>query len=181
MTCHCQSFSKSGNMYQVVNMTCSASLKAPIARLEEIPLPHARYNPRRFSAIFGRFEEHHTTALVFKSGKIITAGSLEVAQAEAVVAEIAAMCRQDIAHFAVTNIASRLDVGFRVAIDRLANENNSIVKFEPELSTSCVIRTPTAVSLLHFSGRGILTSIKSIEDIPEAANGIVALVAPYKL
>lgn len=90
---------------------------------------NSEYNPRRFAACIMRIREPKTTALIFKSGKVVCTGakSEEICQTSS---KLYAKAIQKIGYkvtvqdFRIQNVVASCDVKFQVSLEGLAMEHH---------------------------------------------------------
>ncbi|XP_076910031.1 TATA-box-binding protein-like [Bidens hawaiensis] len=156
------------NVVSTVNLDCTLDLK-------EIAL-HARnaeYNPKRFAAIIMRIREPKTTALIFRTGKMVCTGAKSEHQSKLAARKFARIIQKlgfpaKFKDFKIQNIVGSCDVKFPIRLEGLANDHGAFSTYEPELFPGLVYRMkqPKIVLLIFVSGKIVLTGAK-VSDIHE--------------
>lgn len=128
-----------------------------------------------------RIRDPRTTALLFKSGKMIVTGAknekdnLNGARKYTAILQklgIPAVFND----FKVQNITATFDCGFPIRLESFLYDtsNHNFSTYEPELFPGLIYRMvePKAVLLIFVSGKVVLTGVKTNELILEAVNEI---------
>lgn len=140
---------------------------------------NAEYNPRRFAAVIMRIREPRTTALVFRSGKMIVTGAKNEIDSRnaakiytAIIQKVgfSATCRD----YKIQNMTATCDVGFPIRLEGLLYAHASNATYEPELFPGLVYRMtdPKVVLLIFVSGKIVVTGAKTEDILSEAYSNI---------
>eukprot|EP01041_Mallomonas_annulata_P001415 gene1415-2713_t len=130
---------------------------------------NAEYNPRRFAAVIMRIREPRTTALIFRSGKMIVTGAkteIESRRAGKIYVAIiqkVGFSTAEFREYKVQNMTATCDVGFPIRLEGLLYAHASNATYEPELFPGLVYRMvdPKVVILIFVSGKIVVTGAKS--------------------
>ena len=131
---------------------------------------NSEYNPRRFAACIMRIREPKTTALIFKSGKVVCTG----AKSEDISRQSAKMYAKAVKKigypvrfhdFRIQNVVASCDLKFPVSLEGLANEHFHFSQYDPELFPGLIYRLqkPKLVMLIFVSGKIVFTGAKTRE------------------
>jgi transcription initiation factor TFIID TATA-box-binding protein len=127
-----------------------------------------------------REENAKTTALVFRSGKIVVTGAKSEELAMCAAKRYAKMIRKiinrkvDIGDFKIHNVVATADFGMEIGLERLSLEHSTFSSYEPELFPGLVYRmiSPKCVMLIFASGKVVFTGAKTMADVLEARDCI---------
>mmetsp|Transcript_307 Transcript_307/g.294 ORF Transcript_307/g.294 Transcript_307/m.294 type:complete len:208 (+) Transcript_307:70-693(+) len=133
---------------------------------------NAEYNPRRFAAVIMRLREPRTTALIFKTGKMIVTGSKdeqESRSAAKLYVKIIQKCGfpAQVSDYKISNISATVDFGFPIRLEGLMYAHHSNCTYEPELFPGLVYRMsePKIVLLIFVSGKVVITGAKDVDSL----------------
>lgn len=170
------------NIVATVNLCCPLDLRQIALRAR-----NAEYNPRRFAAVIMRIREPRTTALLFRSGKIVCTGARSELQARTAARKFARIAQKlgydaKFHDFKVQNIVASCDVGFSIKLESLALNHAQFSCYEPELFPGLVYRMvkPCILLLVFVSGKVVLTGAKLREDIYKAFENIYPILKKYQ-
>ncbi|XP_075533834.1 uncharacterized protein LOC142566828 [Dermacentor variabilis] len=170
------------NIVATVNLCCPLDLRQIALRAR-----NAEYNPRRFAAVIMRIREPRTTALLFRSGKIVCTGARSELQARIAARKFARIAQKlgynaKFNDFKVQNIVASCDVGFSIKLESLALNHAQFSCYEPELFPGLVYRMvkPCILLLVFVSGKVVLTGAKLREDIYKAFENIYPILKKYQ-
>ena len=117
-----------------------------------------------------RIREPKTTALIFKSGKVVCTGakSEQISQTSAKL-----YYRQvkklgfpvQLTDFKIQNVVASCDLQFSISLEGLANEHYKFCRYDPELFPGLIYRLtqPKLVMLIFNSGKIVFTGAKTRE------------------
>ena len=118
--------------------------------------------------------EMRTTALIFRSGKIVVTGAKSEELAETAAKHFSKILRKvfpskhlQMEEFKVHNVVASCDFGFQISLESLGAEHNKFATYEPELFPGLIYRMilPKVCMLIFTSGKVVFTGAKSREDI----------------
>merc|ERR1712070_588167 len=106
---------------------------------------NAEYNPKRFAAVIMRIREPKTTALIFKSGKMVVTGAKSEEQARNAARKYARIIQKldfpaRFTEFEIQNIVASCDVKFPIRLEGLAYKHSHYSSYEPELFPGLIYR-----------------------------------------
>lgn len=140
---------------------------------------NAEYNPRRFAAVIMRLREPRTTALVFKTGKMIVTGAkdeIESRHAASLYVKIIHKCGfpAKVIDYKISNISATVDFGFPIRLEGLMYAHHSNCTYEPELFPGLVYRMtePKIVLLIFVSGKVVITGAKDVNSLTAGLTNI---------
>lgn len=170
------------NVVSTVNLSCTLNLMQIAAKAR-----NAEYNPKRFAAVIMRIREPKTTALIFKSGKMVCTGAKSEADSRIAARKYAKIILKlgfpaKFLEFKVQNIVASCDVGFPVRLEGLACQHSDYSSYEPELFPGLIYRMlhPKVVILIFVSGKIVLTGAKERKQINEAFHNIYHVLQDFK-
>ncbi|EFA77689.1 TATA-binding protein [Heterostelium album PN500] len=121
------------NIVSTVNMGTQLDLKT-IA----LGARNAEYNPKRFAAVIMRIREPKTTALIFKSGKMVCTGAKSEEASKLAARKYARIIQKldfpaQFTDFKIQNIVGSCDVKFPIKLEMLNNTHNSFTNVREEI------------------------------------------------
>jgi len=148
---------------------------------------NAEYNPKRFSAVIMRIREPKTTALIFRSGKMVVTGAKSEEQARTAARKYARIIQKldfpiHFTDFKIQNIVGSVDVRFPIRLEGLALKHDRYSSYEPELFPGLIYRMvqPKIVLLIFVSGKVVLTGGKVRQEIYSAFDQIYPVLQEYR-
>lgn len=148
---------------------------------------NAEYNPTRFQAVILRIREPRSTALIFKSGKMIVTGTKKKVDNKNACEKYTAIIRKigfpvSMGNYTVQNITATGDAGFPVRLEGFIYAHSSVSTYEPELFPGLVYRmaSPKMTLLIFVSGKIVLTGAKTTEDLETAGNDIIEKLMEFR-
>ena len=133
---------------------------------------NAEYNPKRFAAVIMRIREPKTTALIFKSGKMVVTGAKTEEDARNAARKYARIIQKldfpvHFVDFKIQNMVGSCDVRFPIRLEGLAYKHSHYSSYEPELFPGLIYRMvqPKIVLLIFVSGKVVLTGGKLRHEI----------------
>ena len=115
---------------QNVVATVNLGLQVDLEKISQTAR-NAEYNPRRFAAVIMRIREPRTTALIFKSGKMIVTGAKkeeDSRKASKIYVSIIKKCgfpAADLRDYKLQNMTATCDVGFPIRLEGLLFAHSS--------------------------------------------------------
>eukprot|EP00049_Salpingoeca_infusionum_P006388 m.106160 g.106160 ORF g.106160 m.106160 type:complete len:204 (-) comp13294_c0_seq3:289-900(-) len=170
------------NLVATVHLGCTLDLKHIAVHAR-----NAEYSPKRFSAVIMRIREPQTTALIFKTGKMVCTGAKSEDMAYRAGRKFAKMIRKlgfqvRFENFTVQNMVGSVDVKFPIRLEALAANNQQFCTYEPECFPGLIYRmaSPKVVLLVFVSGKIVITGAKKREDIVEAFSNLHAILLQFR-
>jgi transcription initiation factor TFIID TATA-box-binding protein len=141
---------------------------------------NAEYNPKRFAAVIMRIREPKTTALIFRSGKMVCTGAKTERESEAAARKYAKTIKKlgfevKFKEFTIQNIVASCSVDYRLDLEKLRTIHEKFCTYDPEIFPGLIYRMeqPKIVLLLFCSGKVVLTGAKKREQLILAFSKIV--------
>ena len=155
---------------KIVNLTATANFGT------EIDLT-TLHRPRKFSGAV--IKGNKSTALVFKTGKIVVVGTTSVEAAYEAVLYYRDKLKlgSEICDFKVHNFVGSCSLGFQLDLNSMGQENNCI--YSPEIFPGLTY-TNNATVLLFRSGKCVITGCKTLDDIDVSYNDLVIFVKKFR-
>lgn len=178
----------SENIPKLQNIVSTVNLKC-LLDLREIALKakNAEYNPRRFAAVIMRIREPKTTALIFRSGKMVCTGAKSEEDCKRATRQFAKIIQKlgfpvKFTEFKIENIVASCDVKFPIRLEGLASKYIKFSSYEPEMFPGLIFHMvePKVVLLIFVSGKIVLTGAKNREEIYRAYKSICPVLSQYK-
>jgi len=171
------------NVVATANLGCLLDLKtiAMAAR-------NAEYNPRRFSAVIMRIREPKSTALVFKSGKLVVTGTKSEADARHPARKFGRVIKKVgynqvvFRDFHVENLVSTFNVPFPIHLEQLYRSlpNQTHSQYEPEVFPGLICRAKKGTLLIFVSGKCVMIGMKTKTEIEDAYTFILPWLEKYR-
>eukprot|EP00326_Haptolina_ericina_P035395 CAMPEP_0181255040 /NCGR_PEP_ID=MMETSP1096-20121128/48932_1 /TAXON_ID=156174 ORGANISM="Chrysochromulina ericina, Strain CCMP281" /NCGR_SAMPLE_ID=MMETSP1096 /ASSEMBLY_ACC=CAM_ASM_000453 /LENGTH=162 /DNA_ID=CAMNT_0023353131 /DNA_START=196 /DNA_END=681 /DNA_ORIENTATION=+ len=130
---------------QNVVATCNLAVELDLKRIA-MQARNAEYNPKRFSAVIMRVREPKTTALIFKSGKVVVTGAKSEEQARSAARKYARIIQKvgfdnaKFKDFKIQNIVGSCDVKFPIRLEGIMYKHSLYSSYEPELFPGLIYR-----------------------------------------
>jgi transcription initiation factor TFIID TATA-box-binding protein len=166
------------NIVATANLGCALNLKK-IAR----SMWNVEYKPKRFDAIIMRIRDPRTTALIFRSGKMVCIGAKSTHQSRLAARKHARLLQRHgypvcFTNFKIQNMVSSFNLKFPICLKRLVAIQKKFSCYEPELFPGLIYRIDSlGIKLLVFvSGKVIITGAKKQRHINDAFNIIYPLL-----
>ena len=170
------------NIVATCNLGCDLELKTIAMHAR-----NAEYNPKRFSAVIMRIRDPKTTALIFRSGKMVVTGAKSEEQARNAARKYARIIQKlefpvRFTDFKIQNIVGSCDVRFPIRLEGLAYKHPHFSHYEPELFPGLVYRMhqPKIVLLIFVSGKVVLTGGKVRNEIYTAFDLIYPVLQEFR-
>ncbi|XP_049833708.1 uncharacterized protein LOC126278025 isoform X3 [Schistocerca gregaria] len=170
------------NVVSTVNLCCQLDLMQINFRTR-----NSEYNPQRFTGIVMRIREPHTTALIFRSGKMVVTGARNEADSRLAARKFARIIEKlgfkvSFKDFKVQNIVATCDLKFPIRVENLNQMHGQFSSYEPELFPGLVYRMvrPRVVLLIFVNGKVVLTGAKSRQDLQDAMENIYPILRSFR-
>ena len=129
------------NIVATCNLACDLDLKTIAMHAR-----NAEYNPKRFAAVIMRIRDPKTTALIFRSGKMVVTGAKSEADARTAARKYARIIQKldfpaRFADFKIQNMVGSCDVRFPIRLEGLAYKHSHYSSYEPELFPGLIYRS----------------------------------------
>ncbi|XP_021919781.1 TATA-box-binding protein-like [Zootermopsis nevadensis] len=168
------------NVVSTVNLACPLDLMKINFRTR-----NSEYNPSRFSGIVMRIREPHTTALLFKSGKMVVTGARNEDDSRLAARKYARIIQKlgfpvKFLDFKIQNIVGTCDLRFPIRVECL--NQMYVYSYEPELFPGLIYRMvkPRVVLLIFVNGKLVMTGARTREDLQEALDNIYPILKSFK-
>ena len=162
------------NIVSTVNFDCELDL-----RKIALHAKNAEYNPKRFAAVIMRIRDPKTTALIFRSGKMVCTGAKSEADSETAARKYAKTIKKlgfevKFKEFTIQNIVGSCSVNFAINLEILQNHHQRFCTYDPEIFPGLIYRMemPKIVLLVFCSGKVVLTGAKKREQLTQAFSRI---------
>ena len=169
-------------------MVATANLSVELDLTEiVVKVRNAEYNPKRFSAVIMRIRDPKTTALIFKSGKIVVTGARSEELAKLGARKFGRIIQKlgygvKLKEFKVRNMVASCDFRFPIRVEGLAYAHANFSSYEPELFPALIYRLlqPKLVLLIFVSGKVVITGAKNEKEIQTALKGMHPVLLSFK-
>ncbi|XP_018898248.2 uncharacterized protein [Bemisia tabaci] len=148
---------------------------------------NSEYNPSRFCGVVMRLREPRTSALVFRSGKMVVTGARDENSANLASRKFARILQKlnfpvKFINYKVHNVVATCDLRFPIRLENLNQLHGQFCNYEPELFPSLIYRMvkPRVVLLIFVNGKLIVTGAKSKAEIIEALDTIVPVLRSFR-
>ena len=171
---------------QDIVATCNLAVELDLKAIA-LGARNAEYNPKRFAAVIMRIREPKTTALIFRSGKMVVTGAKSEEHARNAARKYARIIQKlgfgvHFTDFKVQNIVGSCDVRFPIRLEGLAYKHSHYSSYEPELFPGLIYRMvqPKVVLLIFVSGKVVLTGGKVRNEIYAAFDQIYPVLCEFR-
>jgi transcription initiation factor TFIID TATA-box-binding protein len=134
-----------------------------------------------------RINEPKTTALIFRTGKMVLMGAKAVNDAKLAGRKFAKILikvgfKVRFLDFKVCNMVGSVDVNFPVNLQEMKLRHNLFSDYEPERFPGLIYRmlAPKVVVLAFITGKIILTGAKSRDDLVKAFDQIYPVLQDFR-
>ncbi len=155
--------------------------------LIESRVPNVSYQPDQFPGLILRLEKPKTTALIFKSGKMVVTGAKSTSQLIDAVKKIIRLLKKhgikivSKPRIQIQNIVASGDIDYYVNLEKAAYllENSM---YEPEQFPGLIyrMRNPRVVLLIFSSGKMVITGAKEESEVEKAVHKIATRLKELK-
>lgn len=174
---------KTQNVVATINVSCRLDLKKIVARSR-----NSEYEPKRCPQLIMRIREPKSTALIFKSGKIIITGAKSEDNSKIAARKYARILQKldfpvQFKDFKICNIVGSCDVGFPIRLEGLANQYSVPTCYQPEAFPALIYRMqqPKVTLLLFVHGKIVLNGAKTNKQIIDAFNKIYPILLQFRI
>ena len=134
-----------------------------------------------------RIREPKSTALIFRTGKLICAGARSVSLAQHACHVYTRIIQRvgfplaTCSAFTVINLVATINARFPIRLEGLASEHEESCTYEPELFPGLVYRVeePRCCVLVFVSGKCVITGAKSMDEVKRAVEFIWPVLRNY--
>jgi len=145
----------------------------------ESKIPNITYQPDQFPGLILRLDKPKTTALIFKSGKMVVTGAKSTMQLIEIVKKIIKLLKKSgikivsKPRIQIQNIVASGDIGALVNLERAAYLLEDSM-YEPEQFPGLIhrMRDPRVVLLIFSSGKMVITGAKEESEVEKAVHNI---------
>ncbi|VVC89911.1 uncharacterized protein LOC126971669 [Leptidea sinapis] len=148
---------------------------------------YSEYNPSRFHGVVMKIMEPRTTALVFRSGKIVCTGARNEHEAYIAARKFTRIIQKlgfpvKFLSYKVQNFIATADLRFPIRLEALQQAHGQFTSYEPELFPGLVYRMvrPRVVLLIFVNGKIVFTGGKSRNEIYESLDIIYPILRSYR-
>ncbi|XP_015514885.1 uncharacterized protein Trf [Neodiprion pinetum] len=148
---------------------------------------NSEYNPARFTGLIMRIREPKTTALIFRSGKLVCTGARCEEDSYLAARKFARIIQKlgfavKFMNFKVHNIVATCDLKFPIKLENLNHMHGQFSSYEPELFPGLVYRMvlPRVVLLIFVNGKIVLTGAKSRAELQDALTNIHPILKSFR-
>ncbi|GJQ65454.1 hypothetical protein Trydic_g7559 [Trypoxylus dichotomus] len=154
------------NCVATVDLGCELNLMTINSRTR-----NSEYNPARFGGVIMRIREPRTTALIFKTGKIICTGARNEQDALLASKKFTRILQKlnfnvKFTNYKIQNIVASCDLRFPIKLENLNQMHGQFSSYEPEVFPGLVYRMvkPRLVLLIFVNGKVLFTGTRQRTD-----------------
>lgn len=153
-------------------------------------LREADYDPENFPGVIYRTQNPHGSALIFRSGKIVSTGTSSIETAHAHLQytldalQTLGIDIPDEPEIGIGNVVASADLGVRLNLNAIAiGLGLETTEYEPEQFPGLVYRIddPSVVVLLFSSGKTVITGASTREEVECAVEIVVSRLTKHRL
>lgn len=177
-----------GLVFTLQNVVSTVNLNCPLDLMKiNFRTRNSEYNPSRFSGIVMRIREPHTTALLFKSGKMVVTGAKNEDDSRLAARKFARIIQKlgfpvKFLDFKIQNIVGTCDLRFPIRVESLNQMHGQFSSYEPELFPGLIYRMvkPRVVLLIFVNGKLVMTGARTREELQESLENIYPILRSFK-
>lgn len=148
-----------------------------------------RYDQESFSAVIHTIPEPKSTALIFKSGKIVVTGTKSEKDAKIASRKHSKMLQNIFPlmeiyfdNYTIQNLVGSGDITFPVSLENFARLNSEESSYDPENFSGLTFRSKAmqVTFLIFVSGNLVITGAKSEKHLRESFNTILPILERFK-
>ncbi|XP_068611154.1 TATA-box-binding protein-like [Brachionichthys hirsutus] len=170
------------NIVSTVNLGCELDLRTIALRARNV-----EYKPKRFSAVIMRIQKPRTTALIFRTGKMVCTGAKSEEQSRLAARKFARVVQKlgfptKFLDFKIRNMVGSCDVKFPIRLAGLALTHHRFCSYEPELFPGLYYRMvqQKIVLIIFCSGKVVITGARKTAEIYEAFEHIYPILKGFR-
>jgi len=170
------------NCVSTIDLGCELDLKRINNRTR-----NSEYNPMRFSGLVMRIREPTTTALIFRSGKIVVTGARNESDALLAAKKFALIIHKlnfnvKFNKFKIQNLVATCDLRFPIKLENLNQVHGQFSNYEPELFPGLIYRLvkPRVVLLIFVNGKIVFTGAKNRQEIKDAIDCMYPILKSFR-
>lgn len=145
---------------------------------------NTEYNPKRFHALIMRSRIPKTTALVFKSGKMVCTGAKNEIESRSGVEKFIKIIRQigfyeaKMKDYNIRNIVATVNFKMPIRLDTILYAFRVNCMYEPEIFPGLIYRPNDSrvVVIFFMTGKVVITGSKSTEELNHAYNSVLKII-----
>lgn len=171
------------NIVSTINLGCEIDLHMLSRKVDNI-----EYSPRKWApAAIMRIRNPRTTALIFKSGKLVCTGAANVTNSRKSARRFARLCQKAgfpvcVKDFKIQNIVASCNLKFTIDLRKLYDTYRDLCSYCPESfpGLKFSINNSALVALIFTSGKIVITGAKIIDDISQSFNQLYPILIDFK-
>lgn len=146
---------------------------------------NVEYKPQRFGALIMRIREPRSTALMFKSGNIVVAGTKTLDDSKRACKKFVKIINKlgfkaVFSNFRIQNIVCTYDMKNLLSLEKIYLFCENFSCYEPELFPGLILRVRKAVFLIFGSGKVVITGLKDYKEIKLIFVDVFPILEKYK-
>jgi transcription initiation factor TFIID TATA-box-binding protein len=175
--------------YPVLHNVVASFVVGCTLNLDEIASKarNVEYNPKRSNALVMRIRNPKTTALCFKSGKLLVMGAKSEANCRQAGRKFARIMQKlgypaRFIEFKVLNLVATAKTNFPIRLETLLLAHQTFAHYEPEIFPGLIYRiaNPKVVLIIFASGHIVFTGAKEYTTITSAFRCILPVLQQHK-
>jgi len=166
-------------------MVCTVDLGC-ILDLRKIALKtkNSEYNPKRFHALIIRLRNPKTTAMIFKSGKLVCTGAKDEQTSRQAIKKFVQLIKNSgfsgikIKNYSIRNLVAVCNFNLPIRLESINFTYKESCMYEPEVFPGLIFRPENTkvVAMIFMTGRVVLTGIKSIQEMERIHNNLTYMI-----
>jgi transcription initiation factor TFIID TATA-box-binding protein len=150
---------------------------------------NSEYNPKRCAGVVMRLREPRSTAVIFKTGKVMVAGARSESDARLAARKFVRILNKigyedaKFTNFRITNMVGLVDLQFPIRLEAFEKFCGPSALYEPELFPAVILRVlmPKVTFLVFGSGKVVMTGARTYEDICKAFDSVYPVLTNFRL
>lgn len=146
---------------------------------------NVEYKPQRFSALIMRIHEPRSTALMFTSGKVVVAGTINQPESKKACKRFVKILNKlgfkaFLTKFKIQNIVCTYNFGKQLSLEQIYLNSETSCCFEPELFPGLIFKIKKATFLIFSSGKVVITGLKDYNEVVSIFSELYHIILKYK-
>jgi transcription initiation factor TFIID TATA-box-binding protein len=149
---------------------------------------NTEYNPKKFSPVIMRIKYTKTTALLFKSGRLLCISGISEEYNHRIARKYARIIQKlgydaSLSDYKIHNIVAACDVGFRICLDSLYSKHYKNCDYNAEIFPGLryKMHDPDLTLKIFRSGKVNIVGLKTKRDMIKAFDNMLPLLTKFKI
>jgi transcription initiation factor TFIID TATA-box-binding protein len=138
---------------------CNSAHSFNLHKISEQPGFNIKYVPSKFPGLIMRLKDPKATLLLFKSGKVVCAGTKTDQEARDTFSKVSKLLQCKLENFRACNYVASSDIGYAIDLRKFFAYDKSGCIYEPEIfpGLKYTLHNPKVTVLIFATGKYVLT------------------------